>query len=143
MWLQPSSLWSGHVPKMPEQGPWLHPSTHSSLTAFYWAMEGPQECHQGQQDLAAGTGLTTKGIRAAEGKDSHGASGETAPPLQPALQAAADPAGQEHGQEKQHQQPKAEAARQEQYCQPSAGSIDRWLHVFKLMCSLTSFANSR
>lgn len=79
-------------------------------------MDGPQEGHQGQQDLAAGTGLTTKGIRAAEGKDSHGASGQAAPALQPALQAAADPAGQEQGQEKQHQEPEAEGAGEEQHC---------------------------
>lgn len=79
-------------------------------------MDGPQEGQQGQQDLAAGTGLTTKDIRAAEGKDSHGAPGDAAPPLQPALQAAADPAGQQHGQGKQHQEPKAEAAGEEQHC---------------------------
>lgn len=78
-------------------------------------MDGPEEGHQGQQDLAAGTALTTKGIRAAEGKDSHGAPGEEAPPLQAALQAAADPAGQEQGQEKQHQEPEAEAAGEEQH----------------------------
>lgn len=77
-------------------------------------MDGPEEGHQGQQDLAAGPALTTKGIRAAEGKDSHSAPGE-APPLQAALQAAADPAGQEQGQEKQQQEPKAEAAGEEQY----------------------------
>lgn len=40
---------------------------------------------------------------------------EAAPPFQPALQAAADPAGQEQGQEKQHQGPEAEAAGKEQY----------------------------
>lgn len=63
-----------------------------------------------------GRGLTAKGIRAAECEDSQGASvGEAAPPSQPALQAAADPAGQEQGQEKQHQEPEAEAAGEEQY----------------------------
>lgn len=60
-----------------------------------------------------GRGLTAKGIRAAERKDSQGASAGKAAP--PALQAAADPAGQEQGQEKQHQEPEAEAAGEEQY----------------------------
>lgn len=63
-----------------------------------------------------GNGLTTKSIRAAECKDGRGASGrEAAAPIQPALQAAADPAGQEQGQEKQHQEPEAEAAGEEQH----------------------------
>lgn len=58
-----------------------------------------------------GRGLTTKGIGTAECKDGQGASvGEAAPPFQPALQAAADPTGQEQGQENQHQDPEAEAA---------------------------------
>jgi len=63
-----------------------------------------------------GRGLTPKSIRAAESEDGQGASGgQAAPPFQPALQAAADPARQEQGQEKQHQEPEAEAAREEQY----------------------------
>lgn len=61
-------------------------------------------------------GLTTKGIRAAEREDGQGAPGrEAAPPFKPALQAAAGPTGQEQGQEKQHQEPGAEAAGEEQY----------------------------
>lgn len=124
--LKPSGPWSEHPPRMPELGTPLftrHTAPSCSLaptqawpplTGLWVAHGKPSRASRTLQQV--GRGLTAKGIRAAERKDGQGASvGEAAPPFQPAPQAAADPAGQEQGQEKQHQEPEAEAAGKEQY----------------------------
>lgn len=117
VWTSPQDARAGHPTVHQTHSTQLQPGSHSSLATSHWAMVAHGKPSRASRTLQqVGRGLTAKGIRAAERKDGQGTSvGEAAPPFQPALQAAADPAGQEQGQEKQHQEPEAEAAGKEQY----------------------------